>query len=73
MENLMNIGTSLTREEMRMVNGGTVWTCTFTMISGDPITRTYEGTGAEAQCAADHACIGTDSCLDADCSGSGEC
>ncbi len=65
----------LSRTEMKMVNGGRnkTYSCTFTFANGT--TQSYEisGTGAEAQCAADHACIGDNNCTNADCEGSGAC
>ena len=70
---LKNLGTAISREEMKNVNGGKVWTCTFTMTNGNQVTSTFEGGGSAAQCAADNACIGSNDCVDADCAGSGAC
>lgn len=72
---LKNLGSAMSREQMKNVNGGNAanYSCTFTYVDGSSTVVTYHGTGAEAQCAADHACCGNNNCTNADCQGSGAC
>ena len=74
MKRLTNLGMPLTKEEMKNVNGGTVYSCTFTFLNGDPWTgHSIDTDGTSAQCSADWVCTGDPNCTGVDCAGSGPC
>ena len=68
MNKLQNLGRELSKNEMKNVNGGVKYACTFTFADG----TTWTGQGS-SQCGADFICSGDDNCVDADCAGSPAC